>query len=95
MPCGESSDFDIFFVGVWRSMIRAPTSRERRLGHDERLAEVVVETDRDVARELDVLALVVADRDFLGVVEEDVGDHQHRVVEQPDAHELLALATSP
>ena len=90
MPCGDSSDFDIFLVGVCRSMIRAADCGERRLRDDERVAEVVVETDRDVARELDVLALVVADRHFVGVVEEDVGGHEHRVVEQADAHEPLA-----
>ena len=42
--------------------------------------------------ELEVLALVVADRDPLGVVEEDVGRHEHRVGEQPDPHRLLAGA---
>ena len=35
--------------------------------------------------ELDVLALVVADRDLGGVVQQDVGDHEHRVVEEADA----------
>ena len=35
--------------------------------------------------------LVVADGHLVGVVEEDVGGHEHRVVEQPDAHRLLAL----
>ena len=57
--------------------------------------KLVVEPDRDVAGELDVLALVVADGDLLGVVQQDVGGHQHRVVEQADADELLALPTSP
>ena len=64
--------------------------RERRLRDDERVAEPAVEPDRDVARELDVLALVVADRDLGRVVQQDVGDHEHRVVEQPDAHRLDA-----
>src|SRR5262249_11085911 len=41
--------------------------RERRLGNDEGLPEARVETDRDVARELDVLALVVADGNLDGV----------------------------
>ncbi len=49
----------------------------------------MVEADRDVARELEVLALVVAHGDAIGVVSEDVGRHQHRVVEQADAHRLL------
>ena len=69
VPWGESTDFDIFAVGFWRSMIRAPTGGMRRLGHDERVAEAVVEPDRDVAGELDVLALVVADGHLVGVVE--------------------------
>ena len=92
MPCGESSDFDIFFVGFWRSMIARADRRERRLrARRTSSPKLVVEADRDVARELDVLALVVADGHLVGVVEEDVGGHQHRVVEQPDAHRLLAL----
>ena len=91
MPCGDSSDFDIFFVGCLQVHDARADRGERRLRDDERVAEVVVEPDRDVARELDVLALVVADRDLVGVVEEDVGGHQHRVVEQADAHGLLAV----
>ena len=75
--------------------MRAPTGGMARLGDHERVAEAVVEPDGDVARELEVLALVVAHGDPLGVVGEDVGGHEHRVVEQPDAHRLLALGTSP
>ena len=56
--------------------------------HDERLAEARVEALRDVARELEVLALVVADRDDVGLVEEDVARHQHRVGEEPGRDEL-------
>ena len=48
----------------------------------------MVEPDGDVAGELEVLALVVADGHPVGVVEEHVGGHEHRVVEQPDAHRL-------
>ena len=66
-----------------------PDPRDRRLRDDERLAEAAVEADRDVTHELEVLALVVADRYPVGVVEEHVGGLQHRVVEQPDAHGLL------
>ena len=71
-------------------MTRAPTAGNVAFGHDERVAEVVVEANRDVAGELDVLALVVADRHFFGVVQHDVGDHQHRVVEEADAHRFVA-----
>ena len=47
---------------------------------------------RDVARELEVLALVVPDRDDVGLVEQDVARHQHRVGEEAGGDELLALA---
>ena len=41
--------------------------------------------------QFEVLALIVAHRHPFGVVGENVGGHQHRVVEQADAHRLLAL----
>jgi hypothetical protein len=67
-----------------------------RLRQGEHLAEAVVEALADVAGELDVVALVLADRDLVGVVEQDVGGLQHRVVEQPDADRLaLGPPTSP
>ena len=56
-------------------MTRAATGGTRALGHDERVAVAVVEPDREVAGQLDVLALVVAHRDLVGVVGEDVGGH--------------------
>ena len=58
------------------------------LGHDERVAEARVEPPRDVAHQLEVLALVVADRHLVGAVDEHVGGLQHRVEEQPRGHEL-------
>ena len=61
------------------------------LGHDERLAVAAVEADGDVAGELDVLALVVAHRHLVGVVEEDVGRLQGRVGEQPGRDEARLL----
>ena len=57
---------------------------------DERLAEAVVEADGDIARDLDVLTLVVADGDFIGVVEQDVGRLQCRVGEQAGRDEVAA-----
>ena len=78
MPCGESTDFDIFAVGSCRSMTRAPTGGMACLGHHEGLAVAVVEALGDVAGELEVLALVVAHRDLVGVVQEDVGGHERR-----------------
>ena len=61
------------------------------LGDRERLAEASVEPLRDVPRELEVLALVVPDRDPVGLVQEDVAGHQDGVGEQPGRHELALL----
>ena len=57
----------------------------------ERLPEPIVEALRDVARKLEVLALVVAHRHLVGLVEQDVGGLEHRVEEDPGGDEL-ALA---
>ena len=57
----------------------------------ERLPEAGVEPLRDVPRELEVLALVVADRDAVGLVEQDVAGHQHGVREEPRRHELALV----
>ena len=66
------------------------------LGLDQHLAEALVEAPRDLAHELDVLALVVADRHLVGPVGEHVGRLQHRVEEQAGRDQLpLALRTCP
>ncbi len=52
------------------------------LGHDERVAVAGVESHGGVSGELEVLALVVADGDDVGVVQQDVGRLQRRVGEQ-------------
>ena len=53
-------------------------------GQHEHLAAVgVVEVGRDVARHLEVLLLVLADRHDVRVELQDVGRHQHRVGEEP------------
>ena len=54
------------------------------IGTRERLAVAAVEPLGQVARQLDVLLLVVAHRHDVGLVQQDVGRHQHRVGEQPD-----------
>ena len=52
-------------------------------GRDEQLdAEIVVELDRDVARQFEMLLLVLADRHVRRLVEQDVGGLQHRIGEQ-------------
>jgi len=55
-----------------------------RLGQPEGLAEPVVEALREVAGELQVLALVLAHRDAVGLVDQDVRGLQDRVREQAD-----------
>ena len=69
-----------------RALVGIDAARDR-----ERLAEALVEALRDVARQLEMLALVVADRHDVGLVEQDVAGHQHRVGEQAGGDEVLAL----
>ena len=76
-------------------MIRAPDLGVDAVRHDERLAEAAVEALGDVARELEVLPLVVADRDDVGLVEEDVARHQHRVGEEAGGDELARRPPCP
>ena len=52
----------------------------------------MVHSLRNVAGELDVLPLVVADRDEARVVKKDVGGHQRRIGEKPRAGALALLA---
>jgi hypothetical protein len=55
---------------------------------DERLAEARVEALRHVAHELEVLALVLADRHLVGPVGEHVGGLEHGIEEQAGRDEL-------
>lgn len=59
--------------------------------HGEGVAVGLVEAVREVAGQLQVLALVLADGDLVGLVQQDVGDHQHRVGEQADGGAVVAL----
>ena len=61
------------------------------------LAEPVVEPLGQVAGQLEVLALVLADRDLVGLVEQDVRGLQDRVGEQADGGAVGAAlgATCP
>ena len=61
----------------------AEASSTLALGQHERLAEVVVEAAGNVAADLDVLHLVLAHRHDVGVVDQNVGRHQHGIGEQP------------
>ena len=58
----------------------------------DRIAEVIVEFLRDVARQFEVLLLVLADRHMGRAVEQNVGRHQHRIVVEADRGILAILA---
>jgi len=62
------------------------------LRHDQRVAEACVEALGDVAHQLDVLALVLADRDLVGAVREHVGGLEHWVEEEPGGDQLALVA---
>jgi len=49
----------------------------------------VIEPEGGIAGDLDVLTLVVADRDLIGVIKQDVGGLQRGVAEEPAADEVL------
>ncbi len=68
-----------------------PDLGDEHLWHDQGLAEALVEATGDLAHQLDVLALVVADRHLGRPVGEHVGRHQHRVEEERCRDQLALL----
>ena len=66
IPAGEEADFLIFAVGSCRSSDLRGLLEDVRLGQPEGLAVAVVEPLREVAGQLEVLALVLADRHVCG-----------------------------
>ena len=97
IPFGDDADLLIFAVGSARSVIFAVSRTMCGDGTTRVVPEPGVEPLREVAAQLQVLALVLAHRHGVGVVHEDVGRLQHRVGEQPDGGALAAvlLATCP
>ena len=95
VPRGELTDLDILFVGVLEVHHPGPDGGDGRLGDDQGVAVAVVEPVGQLAGQLEVLALVVADGHPLGVVEQDVGGLEDRVGEQADPHRLLCRRSSP
>ena len=75
----RAADLLILRVGSCEVHHPRPGCRRDDLGDREHRAVRVVEPHRQVARQLDVLALVVADGHLRGPVEQDVGRHQGRV----------------
>src|SRR4029453_2516709 len=63
-----------------------------RVRNDEGVAKPGVEPLGAVTRELEMLALVVPDRNVRRPVEKDVAGHEHRVREEPGRDRLLTLA---
>ena len=61
-------------------------------GQGEEVAETMVEALGEAASQLKVLELVFADGDELGVVEENIGRHQHGIVKNPDVDAVFAFA---
>ena len=85
IPAGVDADLLIFAVGSCRSWIFAAPAGMYGSGTVNVAPEAGVEPLREVAGELEVLALVLADRHAVGLVEQDVGGLQDRVGEQADA----------
>jgi hypothetical protein len=83
----------IFFVGSSSPITRAD-AWELSLRHGERIAIHRVEPLGDISCELEVLRLVIAHGHDRGVVQQNIGGHQHRVLQQPVTHarKLVVLA---
>jgi hypothetical protein len=62
-----------------------------RVGHRELVAEAGVEADRQVAGEFEMLLLIVAHRDGVRPIQQDVGRHQHRVGKEAEVAGTLRL----
>ena len=71
--------------------MRAPTSGTRSSGSTRIRPEALVEAAGDLAGQLDVLALVLADRNLVGLVGEHVRGLQHRIEEEPGGDQLPLL----
>ncbi|MBA7592891.1 hypothetical protein ES708_35093 [subsurface metagenome] len=63
----------------------------KRPGQDEGLAVDIVEPLRRIPGQLYVLFLVFPHRHDIGIVEQDIGRHQGRVIKEPNAHLLLVF----
>ena len=91
VPCSLPPVVDILRVGLLQVHDPRADLRDAVLGHDQHLlavAEAGVEAPGDVAHQLDVLALVLADGHLVRAVGEHVGGHQHRVEQQPGRDQL-------
>ncbi len=83
------ADLLIFCVGIVEPHDARADRRQAGAGHDEGLAVERIEALGDVARQFQVLRLVLAHGHDAGLVEQDVGGHQHGVLQQAVAHGFL------
>ncbi len=91
VPCSVPPVVDILRGGVLQVHDPRADLGDAVLGHDEHLlpvAEARVEAPRDVAHQLEVLALVLPHGHLGGAVGEHVGGLQHRVEQQPGGDQL-------
>jgi segregation and condensation protein A len=90
-PQGRVDALGHLALGVLEVHDARPDRGDRGLGDDEQLAVAAVEALRELAGELEVLALVVAHGHPVRLVEKDVGSHEHWVGEEANPHRLLAV----
>ena len=82
----EGSDLDIFALPSRRRHDPRRGLADMRLGGGEEIDVVVgVKFERDVAHQLDMLLLVLADGDVGGLVEQNIGGLEDRVGVEADA----------
>ena len=75
------ADLLIFCVGVVEAHDARADRGQAGAGHHEGVAVERVEALGDVAGQLEVLRLVLADGHDAGLVEQDVGGHQHGILQ--------------
>ena len=71
-----------FVLGIAEAHDARAHLGDERLGELEGIGEGIVEARADVAAELDMLALILADGDEVGLVEQDIGGHEHGIGKQ-------------
>src|ERR1017187_4297698 len=86
---GAGSRLAHFLGWVVQAHDPRPNGGKAGAGDDEGVAVQGVEALGDVAGELEVLGLVFADRDNAGLVEQDVGGHEDRILKQAIADGFL------
>ena len=71
--------------------MRAPEFADHGFRQHEQVAKQVVEALGNIARQFEMLTLIVPHRDLMGLIEQDIGRHQDGVVEQSGRHAVRLL----